>query len=290
MAIDLNQFGKTLTYTITAPVSEILADLQTLGEFDRLAEKKHKQFTTILVVSIIGSFISFFLFAIAVGFATLPICLILAIYSGIMVNRYNRRNIPNYRYEVLQKLLPTLCQDMDAQVPLNVHLALSSPTEATKKIQTTPHPHRHGWKIDHFRDPWLTVQGVFLDGTRFNLAATALHITQYGWKRGRSGKSKFKKKSKEKGQELEMTLTCSRRKYGALSVLKQDAIGAIRLPEAARLRRFKVSDNDLYLKIKTPAWIGSDQSQQLHQAITMMFLSLYQILNLARLLSKKANT
>ncbi len=178
---------------------------------------------------------------------------------------------------------------MDAQTPLNVNLVLSSPIDATKKIQTTPHPHRHGWKIDHHRDPWLTIEGVFLDGTRFHLAATALHITQYGWKRGRSGKSKFKKKSKEKGQELEVTLKCSRRKYGALSVLKQDAMGAIRLPESARLRRFKASDHDLYLQIKTPAWIGSDQAQQLHHAITMMFLSLYQILNLAKLLSKKAN-
>ncbi|GAB4232220.1 MAG: hypothetical protein Kow00121_60360 [Elainellaceae cyanobacterium] len=290
MAIDMEHFAQHLTYTITAPIPQILTDLTTIADFDQIAEAKQKRFNTILVISLIGCFVSLFLLAFGIGIVTLIVCAIAAIFAGMMLNKYRRRNLANYRYEVLRKVLALLTRDIEPNAAVNLTLVLSPPIDANKKTHTGPHPRRSGWKIDYFRDSWLNISGYFLDGTHFSLAATELHITQYGWKRSRSGKSKFKKKSKPKAQELELTMTCPRRKYGAISVLQQDAIHAIQLPDAVRLMRFKSSDRRLSLTAKTPAWVtATPEDDPLYQTITLMFLSLYQILNLARVLSKNSS-
>lgn len=287
MTVDLNQLSQTLTYRATAAVPTILSDLEAIAELDKTIEAKQKRFTIILVAAIVIIFISFFLMAIAIGFFTLFIGIILAVFAGIMVQRYSGKNIPNYRYRLLQKILGMLERDMEADGTLQVDLVLSPPKDARKKVQTTPHPHRRGWKIDHYRDPWLRVQGTFLDGTEFVLDSTELYITQYGWKRSRSGKSKYKSKSKPKGFELGLVLDCSKRKYRALSVLRQDAEGAVQLPQSVRLKRLKTDEDRLYVMAKTPPWGDTEGGiNSLYQTVTMMFLSLYQVLNLARKLSK----
>lgn len=288
MAIDLKQFSTHLTYQTTASVSSIREDLTAIIAFDRQAEARQKRFNIILICSIIGGFVSCFLIAFVIGIVTLIGCVGVAIYAGIMLNKYKRRNLANYRYEVLQKILTMLDRDMERDAPVELTLVLSPPTDKTKKTQTTPHPHRSGWKIDHFRDRWLMIDGYFLDETQFTLIATELHITQYGWKRSRSGKSKYKTKSKPKAHELELTLTCPRRRYGAMTVLHQDARDAIQLPPSVRLTRFKLSDHRLMLATKTPPWTSSQEEDALYQTIAMMFLSLYQVLNLARLLTQSS--
>lgn len=289
MSVNLQQFEQDLTYRMTAPIDEILQDLDSIAAFDRVVEAKLKRFNWMLGIAIVGIFLSFFLIAFGIGVVTLVISAGVAIFAGIQRNKYAQLNVVNYRYEVLRKILELISRDIDSTEPIIVILGCNSATHPRKKTETVPHPTRNNWKIDRFRDLWLQLNGAFLDGTAFSLTATELTIKQYGWTRSRSGKSKHKSKIKPKGLQLELSLKCPRRKYAALSVLKQDARDAIKLPTAVELTRLKVTDHRLELATKTPAWIdASAKNDELYQAITMMFLSLYQILNLARTLTKKA--
>jgi hypothetical protein len=304
MAVDLKQLGRSLNYQASAPVSAILADLQAIAEFDKVAETEHKRYGKLLIWAIaiaVGGAILLFggyggyivwlgLIALAIGTGGI-------VFAGLRLSKYGRWNLPDSRYQLASQTLEMVMRDMDAAAPVQLSIDLNSALQAHKRTETVTHPTRQGWKIDRFTDSWLALNGEFLDGTRFFLKFTEFHLKQYGWKRGRSGKSKYKTKTKAKAGELELVLTCSRKKYGAIALLENDALGAIKLPSLVQLKQLKVTDNRLTLVVKTPAWFESSQIRgnqvggnqadtRLYQTIAMMLLSLYQILNLAHLLSK----
>ena len=308
MAVDLKLFRKNLTYQRTAPVKQLAIDMGAIAKIDKEAEAKQKRFQILLIATIVVAV----LLAIVLGAANAPspfvmmiliVGLAAGVYFGIMLARYSRINVPNYRYGTLSKVLPLLGHDLESNANVNVKLILSKATEKKKRVDTIPHPSRSGWKIDRFQDDWLAAQGQFVDGTQFVLTATELAVAQHGWKRSRSGKMKHKRKEKSKALELSLTLNFPRRKYGAISVLKNEAEEAIQLPDFVQLKSLRVKDNSMYLKVKTPPWVdrlphsnktwGSENMhsvqsiEELYKTISMMFLSLYHILNLARTLSKK---
>lgn len=295
MTVDLTQFKQTLTYQTTAPISHIVTDLKQVVAFDQQIEKTQRQWTIAMVICIVGMFVSFILgiilasnSAIASPFFILLVPLVIgAIITGRQRSKYVGLNIPNYRYQVLPKLLAMVMRDMEKPGTVRTHLVLSPPIRPDKCTFSGAHPRRQGWKLERFQDTWLTLEGQFLNNARFLLAGTEVWVRQSGWKRGRSGKSKHKTKTKPKGFLLELTVTAPRKKYGALPVLAPDAAGAVQLPENCTLKDLKVSDNRLSLEVKA-ALTATDPavvSQELYKIITLMFLSLYQVLNLARVLS-----
>jgi len=301
MTIDLASFRKTLTYQRTAPVKRLSIDMSAIAEIDKTAEAKKGQFQIILMIAILGCVISLFSFGIYIGFVLLPVCLVAAIYAGIMGSRYSRIDVANYRYGLLGKILSVLGRDVENNASLDVTLVLSPPTEKKKRLETVPHSYKRGWKIDRFRDDWLSLQGKFMDETQFSFTVAEAVVIQRGRKRSASGKIKSKRKVKSKGFEIALMLTFSRRKYGAIAVLKNEAQGAIQLPEAVQLKTLRVKDNSMYIRVRTPPWGSMQQSlfaadtsslaeesiDPLYQTMTMMLLSLYQVLNLANALSKK---
>lgn len=290
MSVSLTHLARNLTYSNQSTVPDLLADLAMIAEFDRTMEAKRKRLGRLLAVGFVALIASFV--ALGAGLQTIAvpaiiICGLGLIALGILLRRLGWQDLPNDRYVLLQTLLELLSRDAEPEALFQVNLVLSQPTSPHKKQSTEPHPHRSGWKIDRFEDEWLQVQGSLLDGNELALYAMERCITQYGWKRGRSGKSKYKTKTKSKGQDLTLNLTFSRRKYGAIALLSREAEAAIRLPAGVQLKRLKLDDHHISLSVKVPAQPADRPiSQQMHQTITLMFLSLYQILNLARKLSK----
>ncbi|MBW4521584.1 MAG: hypothetical protein KME16_18040 [Scytolyngbya sp. HA4215-MV1] len=288
MPVDPKSFQKKLQYQSTASAQRLMADLEDIAKIDQFAEQEKARQNKVLIAAFITLFVSIFLTIVLppLGILLLIGSIVTTVYAGIRLSQLNRIDLANYRYGLVQKLLGMLSRDLPENANLSLKLILDKPTEKRKKLGTVPHPHRQGWKIDQFRDPWLTLRGRLLDGTRFLITATELHQTAHGWKRGSSGKNKYKTKPKTKGSELGLTLIYPRRKYGAIQVLERDAMGAIHLPNGVRLKQWKMTGKALRLGVKTPPDpTASDQG--LYNTLTMMFLSLYQILNLARTLSKK---
>jgi hypothetical protein len=299
MPIDLKQFRQNLRYTMQAPVAKIIDGLQEIAEIDRLAEQKQKQYGQQALYYFLGIIIAVGLMIFASNIInsdlqSLLIILFVVAIIGLsigliyaLVNRFkfSRINVVNYRYQSTQRTLQMLSRDMDANADIELQLSFQPIEKNEYKTNTTPHPIKSGWKIDHYQHEWLKIQGKFLDKTRFELSATAISKKQYGWKRGSSGKSKYKSKTKSGGLDINLNITYPQRRYGAVKILENQATDAIKLPKLTHLKGLKITDKSMHLLVRLAPNIADNQ-EEIYQTITTMFLSIYQILNLAKAISK----
>jgi hypothetical protein len=297
MPIDLKQFRENLTYTVQAPVAKIIDDLQEIAEVDRLAELKQKEYGQQALYYFLGIIVTALLMFFTSNTSLqslLNILFILAIvglsigfiYALVNMFKFGRINIINSRYQSTQKILQMLSRDMDTNADIELQLSFQPIEQEEYKTNTTPHPTKSGWKIDHYQHEWLNIQGRFLDKTRFDLSATDISKKQYGWKRSISGKSKYKSKTKSGGLDINLNLTYPQRRYGAVKILKNEATNAIKLSRLAHLRGLRITDKSMHLVVRVAPNVA-DSPEEVYQTITAMFLSVYQILNLAKVLSKQ---
>ncbi|GBE91191.1 hypothetical protein [Nostoc cycadae] len=300
MPIDLKQFRENLTYRAQAPVTQIISDLQEIAEIDRLAELKQKEYGKKALYYFLGIVIAIVLIIVVSitltntqllgGLALLLIVAILGLAIAFIVAlitraKFGRINVINYRYQAAQRILQMLSRDMDANTNIKLNLSFQPIHKNEYKTTTTPHSHKSGWKIDNYQHEWISIQGSFLDKTRFELSATSLSKKQYGWKRGSSGKSKYKSKIKSGGLDIHLNLTYSQRRYGAIKILQSEIDGALKLPKLSNLRNLRLTDKSMQLAVRITPNVADNQAE-IYQTVTAMFLSLYQVLNLAKSLSK----
>jgi hypothetical protein len=300
MPIELEKFRQQLIYEETAPISVIKTDLDDLAALDQLAELKQKKYgskaisyflvllTLIIITIILLTFVAeikiigivvFFLVLGCLGFGATWI------YHVVMMNKFRRLNISNYRYELTKSLLEMLSRDIDTTSSVYVRINFNQTESNESRIDTIPHPYKSGWKIDIYDHEWLKITGSFLDKTRFFLHTHELSKRRYGWKRNSRGKSKYKSKVKKYGLEVHLSLTYPQRRYGAVKILRHDVINAVKLPPFSTLRRIKITDKVIYLIVRiTPEF--AEKKDKVYQTITSMFLSVYQVLNLAKIITK----
>ncbi|WP_066423880.1 hypothetical protein [Anabaena sp. 4-3] len=300
MPIELEKFRKELIYEETAPITVITTDLDDLSALDKLAELKQQKYGSTALYYFLGlltlSVLTFIVFSFGIEKAFINIAVVVLITGCIglgiawiyylnMSNKYKKLNLSNYRYDLTKSLLQMLARDMDETASIYVRLSFKKTERDDNKNNTIPHPYKFGFKIDIYENEWLKIKGSFLDKTRFFLNTNEVCKKQYGYKRSRSGKSKYKSKVKSYGLEVNLSLTYPQRRYGAVKGLKNDVIKAIKLPAASTLRRIKVTDKVIYLLVRIPPEFAENK-EKVYQTITSMFLSVYQVLNLAKMLSK----
>ncbi|MCG6137785.1 MAG: hypothetical protein MET45_24645 [Nostoc sp. LLA-1] len=294
MPIELQQFRKNLTYEVKSPLTIITTDLNDLVALSQLAEIRKNKHGKKAIYYFVGAAVLGVLSLIVSSLSILSLllklgCIGLAIawvYSLVMMSKFARLNILNYRYNVTKQILDMLARDLDEMADFYLKLSFQNDETNENKINTIPHPYRTGWKIDIYQNQWLNIQGIFLDKTRFKLTTMGLTKKQYGWKRGRSGKSKYKSKVKSVGLDINLSLTYPQRRYGAVKILKNEIRDAIKLPYVAVMRNLKITDKAMHLMVRIPP-NQSEIQEDIYQTIVAMFLSLYQILNLAKMLSQE---
>ncbi|BAY13919.1 hypothetical protein [Calothrix sp. NIES-2098] len=299
MLIDLQKLRKNQIYTAKATVKNLMADLQEIAELDRLAElqqSKHGKRALQYFLAILGSFVLTVVLSVlkvettVLGLAIILLVLgifvltILLIYELFKKIQFSKLNIVNYRYEVTQRVVQMLARDIDESGEIELNLSFKS-TVSQEYKQTIIHPRKPQWKIDKYQHEWLKLEGQFLDKSHFLLTATELSKTQYGWKRGSSGKSKYKSKTNAVGLDVFLTLNYPQRRYGAVKILQNEVSNAVKLPNLSYLRGLKVTEKAMHMSVRMAPQVA-DNSGEIYQTITMMFLSLYQVLNLAKILSK----
>lgn len=300
MPIELENFRKHLTYTVKSSVQDILDDLKSLAELDIEAEKKQKEYgkkSLFCFLGFLSSFVLIFIIALLninaeiAGLIALILSLvsaallIVSIYMLIMRFKFKHLNLRNCRYELAKQVIQMLHRDMQPADLLNVNLSFQKTEKSEHKRGTVDHPYKSGWKIDSFQKEWLLIQGKFLDKTYFELSLTEVVKKQYGWKRGSSGKSKYKSKSKPVGLDISLRLTYPQRRYGAVKILQNQVNQAIQLPQSSTMRRLRVTDELILINARmNPDLL--DNSQEIYQIIAAMFLSCYQVLNLAKMMTK----
>ncbi len=69
--------------------------------------------------------------------------------------------------------------------------------------------------------------------------------------------------------------------------LQNDVSSAVKLPNLSYMKGLRVTEKAMHMIVRIAPQVA-DNSEEIYQTITMMFLSLYQVLNLAKELSKKS--
>jgi len=293
MAVNLKTFAKDLTYQADTSVRQIFKDLKEIAEIKQLAEQKVAYFSNLafwsglgIVLIIIGLFFAHsnaWTNLIGFGFFLLAVLIVPAIFCSVKGNYYHKFKLRDDRYELSKKIVSMVNRDRTPKSNVKILIHFTPAGNMGKKIQTLPHPHKRGWKLDIFEDQWLTLEGKFLDSTNFSLTLTDLNRRAYGT----NPRGKSKSKNKPKGTEINLKLSFPSKKYGSIHVIQKAAPEAVKLPEQVNLKRMKVTSKAIDLTVNTPIILNQEG---LYQTITMMFLSLYQILNFAKMLSRKRQT
>ncbi len=298
------QFFGYFVYRKNASIGQIQSDFQTFLQEAEIAKSRIILLGNLLFF-LIASLLVFILFTITASASWLLIffsIVFLVIFVIIYTLLFKGECISQARLEVLPKILSFLQRDLNQK---NVKVYLDLNANLKRKIKTIPHPRKSGFMRDFFKDPWLKLSGCFLDDTEFNLQVTEFTICDHGIKYNARGKGKYKSRLKSKGVELELFLSIPRKKYGAVEILQQDAIDAIQLPSNFSLKKLSIKQNNIKVKVKSQPFNilvaqfhqfytfdyqrpedAQRTAEDLEQAIGALFLGLYQILNLARELSK----
>jgi hypothetical protein len=312
MSINLISLRQSLTYANNAPSATLLSDIQQLAEVDHSSEIEKRRFqnrrnlwAAVAVISGLLAFVNFGLTLIVAIPAT-----IVAIQAHNRVKYYSVLDLPNYRYRLAQRLTQVLQRDLDPNESIGMNLGFSPLGERNKFIRQILHPYRSGWHIDCYSDRWLTLKGRLQDNTKFLLTITQT----YQFRSGRNRNNNLRFKPRMKGFDILLKLTYPAQRYSSLKNLRASVLEAIKLPQGVVIKDLKVSDRDLRLKIDIPPHaiaqfakapvidrmhittstemaakyqlqtelnrISSTVEELLFQTITLLFLSVYQMLNL----------
>ena len=204
-------------------------------------------------------------------------------------------NLENRRYELAERVIRFLRLDSPPDAEISLQLDLQRPYIRRKQVRTG----KVGpWNVTYYSDPWLRVQGRLVNGTAYRLTAIEKHQLRNKRYRSRSGKMKSKSKTKA-ATELIVGVRVKRRRFPEFARLSpKSAVQLVQLPEWAKLKACKVdapatSDRGtLTLRSATnQAWSceAEGEAQEPTSGVrwfAMSILSVYQVLNLARVPEK----
>lgn len=219
-------------------------------------------------------------------------CLGLVIFGLISRSRAtdaDKLDLESRRYELMDTVLKLVGEDIADEAQLTLHMDMRPATHPSKK-------QRQGkvgsWNVTYYLDPWLRLSGKLCDGTRFKLAMVEKHQERTKIKRSRRGKIKRKSKQKSSTETL-LQLTPKPGRYSQLQAIGGDARGAIQLPENVTVKALDASAESLSLRTLTDwRWNsalpkgGSLSGLSGPHLVSLMFLSLFQVLNLSRHLDR----
>jgi hypothetical protein len=297
MAAGLDEFKRTLVYRRKAPIEVLLDDLVTIRTLDRTSEVRQKAWTAVGCLSLVATIGTGVLIAsnpmYPPALYLVPAALLISMFAGFVLGaKHKRTNVENRRYHLLARVLELLKRDCPHAAEVVVALDLRRPDIKEKYVRKG----KSGtWDVRFYTDRWLTLRGRLLDGTAFRLALIDKHQARSRWARGRSGKMKHKTKTKS-ATEAALLLKAKARRYPRLNELSGQARSAVKLPEWATLKAFAIKGDPnahrlaLSAATKTNWDVAepgkSEKPSSGVRLVAMMFLSLYQVLNLARTAEK----
>lgn len=294
MALPVSPIGQAIAADCCCHCQSSVAQIQQavieIRALDALSERKQQQGCIGAAVGMLGILIGTFTAAIA----DIPVLMLFSLLSliGVIVAvsiriRHGKTNFDNRRYELLAQVAQLLAKDMGSAGLFDVSLNLLPQDHKSKFVRDGK---SGAWSVKHYYDPWLALEGRFLDGTKFSLHMAEKHQARSKRKRSSRGKIKFKSKSKQ-SSEITLHLKVKPEKHPALETLRESAAGALKLPLWAHTKDIEVQPESLTLRVTTTMkWeVGTTHDKYSANGIELvmsMFLSLYQVLNLSRAIQK----
>ncbi len=276
--------------TCQTTAAELLKSIGEIRKLDQSSEKKQSSGCAQAVLSMLIALAAFGGAAFMNSGWPLLIALAAVVYAIVSVSKSllsQKTNFENRRYELIAQLVGILSTDMSPAEPIQLAINLLPQDDKSKHSGKGEAGH---WTVNHFHDPWLTLESRLLDGTKFSLHMAEKHQRRSRWKRGRSGKSKHKVKTKN-SSEVSLFLKVKPEKYRQLEQLGASAHEAIKLPDWADIKSLEIDSQTLSLRVTTRrAWqVGTSETPTQAdgtQLVGSMFLSLYQVLTLSREIGK----
>ncbi|MEP3478518.1 MAG: hypothetical protein ABJZ55_04665 [Fuerstiella sp.] len=287
-------FRRSLTYSSTAVPSEVLQDLATIRNLDENAEHNNRFWNLVIAGCVLAM-----LAAIPAMMAELPVVAMLLGAAGLVSlcvsmtrkAHNNRLDVPNRRYELVAEVLGYLGKDIGPDETVTV------------AIDFRPHNHkskfdRKGkagkWNVKYFVDSWLTLSGRLMDGTKFNISMIEKHQDRSRTSTSRSGKTKWKSKTKDASEAI-LQLKVKPRRYPNLSALAGTTNShEFQLPPAVGVKAFFADDETLRLRTTSArqwdVYPMQDRPGK-HDGVTWLatkLMTLYGLLNSARQSAKGA--
>jgi len=295
VAVNEEKFLGKLVYTRSGTASQHRAAVSTFRRLDKQYEELAGRWGKGALACFVGAGLAFaacFLrrhpSPVAVFFGVA--FFIAFIVCVVLYMRYKRFDTEDRRYELAGQLIRLLSTDMAKDAPIRLRLDLNAPDQQSKFLRDGQ---AGRWRVKYYKDDWLTMQGRFLDGTSFCVTITELYQARSRTQRSQSGKTKHKSKTKT-ATEFSLRLKTKAKRYGSLAELAAGSKAAIQLPDIAALKSFTIQDGGLLLKAKCKRdWDATQEGKEDDRkagstVVAMMHLSLYQILNLSRMMTKKA--
>jgi hypothetical protein len=292
MLAHLNHFQQTRIYQNSVSLPALQKDLSKITEIDRNAEREQIRTEKIyrigiwaIFIFLIGSIILTGGFVVGI-FVLIPGFTTVCIYyqksrKAAFLNLAQRRD----RYRILAQLSDFWKKDASSQNKFKITLDLNPPDISSKLIHEKTLPRRKNGRIKIYHDSYLKVKGALLDGNKFYLQITEYYQTKTWMNVNR----KYRFRPKKKGFNILLILSFSHDYDEILERLQQNLDRAVKLPKTVILKPVQLKPGKLHLKAKIPPQTSlQSQYNLLTQTVKMLFLSGYQILNLARMVNSKS--
>lgn len=287
-------FRQSLSYSSTAPPSDILRDIDTIRNLDANAEHNNHFWNLVIggcVLSILTAIPALVAEFIVVGLF-LGVAGLIGLCVSISRKVHNSRlDVPNRRYELVTEVLGYLSKDIGPDETVTV------------AIDFRPHNHkskfdRQGkaglWNVKYFVDSWLTLSGRLLDGTKFSISMIEKRQDRDRTKISQSGKAKWKTKTKVTSEAI-LQLKVKARRYPNLSAFASTTdSNAFQLPPTIGVKAFFADDETLRLRTTSAQeWdvYPIKERPGKHDGVTWLatkLMTLYGLLNSARQAAKGA--
>lgn len=287
--LDINGFLKEPVYVTSLANRKVRKQLDYIAHYDEnVVDKKVSLFNWMLLLSGLGSAGSFCLtlnFAdqhpavfglVVVGVGAFVFCLVKRLsWGGI--------NLDNERHLAARRVVGMVAADMDPKAPLRTRIDFR---DIDHKSKFQRKGEANGWKVQYYEDPWIKLEGRFVDGTAFSVTLTEKYQKRTKWKRSASGKMKHKSKTK-RGAQVSLSLKVKAKRYGELSSRQALIEKALELPPAFALKKLSVGENLLSLVLQSKGeQVDADVATR---AIAASMLSSYQALNAFKQMEKGAS-
>lgn len=283
-----DRFRRSLSYSTSATPSDVLHDIRLIRRIDAEAEHKN-HFWTLAIAGSVFAMITGFLLIVG-GLSTFGVVIgitgLIVLITGISRKFVHKRmDVDNRRYELAAELLRYLSKDMapDAVVDMAIDFRAHNHKNKLDRSGKTGL-----WNTKFFVDPWMTLTGRLLDGTKFSITMIQKHQDRHRTKRSASGKTKHKYKTKASSEAV-VTLRIKPHRYPDVATLSGTVQSAsIRLPPGIRVKAFDAQNESLTLRTTTTSdWnvYPRDQREKNNdgvQWIAMKLMFLYGLLITAR--------
>lgn len=292
MTFDSAGFKSSLIYESQASSQDVVTAVESIREIDKANEPQQKLWGAVTIVALIAAVVVLIV-GLANNLGTFGLVFagflgIFGVVAGFKWRAHKRLNFVDKRYELLAAMTRLLSRDIASDGTLNVRLDVTKPDQAHKFT----HKGKAGtWNVKYYDDAWLSMSGKLLDGTGFQLVVSERFQQRSKWKRSSSGKMKHKTKTKS-GTAATLRLKPKASKYVDLAKVNDDASQAIQLPYWVDSKGLQQNEGTFVLKTATRAeWeipVKGGPAEEFNgtEMIAAMFLSLYQILNLSKAITK----